>query len=57
MRARFRVALPARLARALIRLPNGLLPYTVHPWVVANDRLRAAGWTPTFTNEEALLLA
>lgn len=57
VRARFRVALPARLARALIRLPDGLLPYTVHPWVVANDKLRAAGWTPTFTNEETLLLA
>jgi nucleoside-diphosphate-sugar epimerase len=57
VRAPFRVALPARLARALIRLPAGLLPYTMHPWVVANDRLRAAGWTPTFTNEEALLLA
>jgi nucleoside-diphosphate-sugar epimerase len=52
-----RLALPARLARGFIRLPAGLLPYTVHPWVVANDRLRAAGWTPTFTNEETLLLA
>jgi nucleoside-diphosphate-sugar epimerase len=55
--SRFRVALPARLARALIRLPAGLLPYTVHPWVIANDRLRAAGWQPTYSNEEALLLA
>jgi len=33
--------------------PPGLLPYTIHPWVVANDRLKAAGWTPTSTNEEA----
>jgi hypothetical protein len=24
-----------------------------HPWVVANDRLRAAGWAPQSTNEEA----
>lgn len=23
------------------------------PWVVANDRLRELGWTPSFTNEEA----
>jgi hypothetical protein len=30
-----------------------LLPYTIHAWVVANDRLKAAGWTPTSTNEEA----
>jgi len=33
--------------------PPGLLPYTLHPWVVANDRLKAAGWRPTSTNEEA----
>jgi len=52
-----RLALPARLARAFIRLPAGLLPYTVHPWVVANDKLRGTGWAPTFTNEETLLLA
>lgn len=32
--------------------PPGLTPYTVHPWVVANDRIRRAGWEPTFTNEE-----
>lgn len=57
VRVRPRLALPTRIARACIRLPAGLLPYTVHPWVVANDRLRATGWTPTFTNEETLLLA
>jgi nucleoside-diphosphate-sugar epimerase len=33
--------------------PPELLPYTLHPWVVANDRLRAAGWEPEVTNEEA----
>jgi hypothetical protein len=33
--------------------PPELLPYTVHPWVVANDRLRADGWEPAATNEEA----
>jgi hypothetical protein len=31
----------------------GILPYARHPWVVANDRLAAAGWTPTVSNEEA----
>ena len=33
--------------------PPGLLPYTMHPWVVANDRIKAAGWVPAFSNEEA----
>ena len=35
--------------------PPELLPYTVFPWVVANDRLRADGWTPAATNEEAFV--
>jgi nucleoside-diphosphate-sugar epimerase len=50
-----RFSLPARWASPLVA--SEALPYAVHPWVVANDRLRAAGWTPTYTNEEALLLA
>jgi len=33
------------------------VPYTMHPWVVANDRLRAAGWTPGYSNEEAYVAA
>jgi nucleoside-diphosphate-sugar epimerase len=33
-------------------IPPGLLPYTREPWVVSNGRLRAAGWTPTVTNEQ-----
>ena len=33
--------------------PPGLTPYTIHPWVIANDRLRDAGWTPGHSNEEA----
>jgi len=36
--------------------PPSVLPYLVHPWVIANDRLRAAGWVPRHTNEEAILL-
>lgn len=36
--------------------PPSVLPYLVHPWVIANDRLRAAGWAPRHTNEEAILL-
>jgi hypothetical protein len=50
-----RFTLPARLAGTVV--PPDALPYALHPWVVANDRLRAMGWTPTYTNEEALLLA
>ncbi|MFI5047845.1 MAG: NAD-dependent epimerase/dehydratase family protein [Acidimicrobiia bacterium] len=50
------------LERALARtwslgvgdVPPGIVPYLVHPWVVANDKLRAAGWTPRHSNEEAI---
>ena len=35
--------------------PGALVPYTLSPWVVANDRIRAIGWTPQFTNEEAFV--
>jgi nucleoside-diphosphate-sugar epimerase len=50
------------LARALGRtwslgigdLPPGILPYLEHPWVVDNAALRAAGWVPRHTNEEAI---
>lgn len=56
--------LPAEvLERALARtwlsglgdVPPGVVPYLVHPWVIANDRLKAAGWVPQHTNEEAIL--
>ncbi|MEO7556956.1 MAG: NAD-dependent epimerase/dehydratase family protein [Acidimicrobiales bacterium] len=33
----------------------GLAAYTTHPWVIANDRLRAQGWEPAWTNEEAFV--
>jgi nucleoside-diphosphate-sugar epimerase len=36
--------------------PPGILPYVRHPWVVANDRLVAAGWEETASNEEAYVL-
>lgn len=35
-------------------IPPTVVPYLVHPWVVANDRLRALGWEPWYTNEEAI---
>ena len=57
-----RLRLPERLAVRLAGLrwrwglaptPPELLPFTVHPWVVANDRLKGEGWEPTSSNEEA----
>ena len=50
------------LERALARtwslgigdVPPGIVPYLEHPWVVSNDKLRAAGWAPRHTNTEAL---
>lgn len=59
-----RLGLPAPVAAAVDRwrwrflggpIPPGLLPFTEHPVVVASDRLRAAGWTPRYTNDEALV--
>ena len=55
---------PARLATAAVSsawalhltdVPVEVLPLVEHAWVVANDRLRAAGWKPRYTNEEALV--
>jgi nucleoside-diphosphate-sugar epimerase len=37
----------------LAPVPPGILAYARHPWVVANDRLVATGWTETSSNEEA----
>jgi nucleoside-diphosphate-sugar epimerase len=62
-RARLRLPEPlaSRVAAMRWRLgltptPPAVLPFTVHPWVVANDRLRAAGWEPTYSNEEAFVV-
>lgn len=57
-----KVPLPTRLARWAFRsglgpAPAGLVPYALHPWVVASDRLRAHGWRPEVTNEEACVEA
>jgi nucleoside-diphosphate-sugar epimerase len=59
-----RVTLPGRLVRLLATVrwdllrtgtPKEALAYSIHPWVVANDRLRAVGWVPGYSNEEALV--
>ena len=50
------VRLPRRLQPWLgPEIPNDVLPYLLHPWVVANDRLRAHGWTPRYSSEEAFV--
>ena len=59
-----RVAVPADVAERVLRrlwnagigdVPPGVVPLLAHPCVVANDRLRAAGWRPRHTNDEAVL--
>jgi nucleoside-diphosphate-sugar epimerase len=58
------VGMPRSLSMSLHRaawrvggteVPPTLVPMIEHPWVVANDRLRAAGWLPSYSNEEALV--
>lgn len=60
--ARPRLRLPAPVASRLAKwrwkfqqgpVPPGLLPYASSTWVVANDRLKLAGWSPRKTNEQA----
>ena len=57
-----KLQLPDRLAEVVNSLrwrfqrgpiPPGLRSYTRSPWLVANDRLKAHGWHPTVTNEQA----
>lgn len=57
-----RLKLPDRVAEVVTNLrwrfqrgpiPPGLRSYTRWPWLVANDRLKAEGWHPTVTNEQA----
>jgi nucleoside-diphosphate-sugar epimerase len=52
----------ARVAHLRFRLgfvssPPGVVAYLAQPWVVANDRLRAEGWRPQWSNEEAFVAA
>jgi nucleoside-diphosphate-sugar epimerase len=57
-----RLQLPDRMAEVVNSLrwrfqrgpiPPGLRSYALSPWLVANDRLKAHGWRPTVTNEQA----
>jgi hypothetical protein len=61
---RRRVRVPARVFRVLTRAfsrpgtsSEAVVPYLVHPWVVANDRLVRAGWRPRHSNQEVLVAA
>lgn len=42
-----------RWRHRLAPTPPGITPYTMYPWVIANDRIREAGWEPSSTNEQA----
>ncbi|MCE9622457.1 MAG: NAD-dependent epimerase/dehydratase family protein [Actinomycetia bacterium] len=57
-----RLKLPDRVSEVITNLrwrfqrgpiPPGLRSYTRSPWLIANDRLKAAGWQPNVTNEQA----
>lgn len=65
LRGETEVRLPERAGRLRNRvamafadrsLLEGLQPYVTHPWVVATDKLRATGWSATYTNEEVYIL-
>jgi len=37
--------------------PTGARAYAEHSWVVASDKLRASGWQPQYSSEEALVVS
>ena len=36
-------------------VPAEARAYATHPWVIAADRIKAAGWRPEYSSEEALV--
>jgi len=63
MSGRKSVRIPPDTAVKLMRLmwrigqaqaPAGQVAYFMHPWVMANDKLRATGWAPLHTSRETL---
>jgi len=59
-----KITLPSRAAASVSALgwrlwragvPVEARAYATHPWVIAGDRLKAAGWRPEYTSEEALV--
>lgn len=60
LRVSDRVAHVAASVRSTARgsgTPEGIRPYLAEEWLLANDRLRALGWEPRHTNEEAYVAA
>ncbi len=62
--ARLRLSRPVAVVLARLGRLFGIAPVdpdalvaVAAPWVVTNDRLRALGWEPAHTNEEAYVLA
>lgn len=62
LRGESEVRLPEQIGRLRLRaaksladesLLAGLEPYVRHPWVVATDKLKAAGWRAAYSNEES----
>lgn len=39
------------------RWPTGSRPYATNTWVVAGDKLKAAGWSAEYSSEEALVVS
>jgi nucleoside-diphosphate-sugar epimerase len=39
--------------KGIVPTPPGIMQYATEPWVVSNDRLRALGWEPSWSNVEA----
>lgn len=39
--------------RGIVATPPGIMDYATEPWVVSNDRLKALGWEPSWSNVEA----
>jgi nucleoside-diphosphate-sugar epimerase len=59
-----KLPLPSRVAHAVSDwtwriwrsgVPREARAYAAHPWVVAPDKLKAEGWEPQYTSEEALV--
>jgi UDP-glucose 4-epimerase len=59
-----KLTLPARVADTVSAwgwmfwrkgIPAEVRPYASHPWVIAPDRLKAAGWAPGYSSAEALV--
>jgi nucleoside-diphosphate-sugar epimerase len=57
-----RLPIPEGVARKIVKFsweagivatPPGIMQYATNPWAVSNDRLRALGWVPKYSNVEA----